>query len=75
MGKRKPNKYPLTPYGRWVMGQIIEHGSSVNELAEQIGVHPSNLSRMLHGCVSGDSYKPKIERILGKPPANILKPA
>lgn len=71
MTKRNRKKYPLTPYGLWVMGRIQASQSSVNELAWSIGISPCNLSRMLHGQTSGASYKPKIERILGKPPENL----
>ncbi len=69
--KQTSRRAPLTPYGRWVMGRIIDTGLSVNELAERIGVFPQNLSRMLHGAAFGASYKPRIERVFGKPPRGI----
>lgn len=75
MKKVPAKRRPLTPYGRWVINRINETGSSVNELAAQIGIFPQNLSRMLRGHTSGISYRSRIERILGRPPEDIQKSA
>ncbi len=67
---RGPNK-KLTAFGRLVTKALVDRGMTKKELAEQIGISPQNLSRVLTGTRSGEKYLPAIVAILGLDPLKV----
>lgn len=51
-------------FGKAVKKRLLDLDMQQNELAEQLGIRPCNLSRMLSGNRSGKTYRSRIMRIL-----------
>lgn len=64
--KEMKPKNPYTPYGRWVMGQLIKRNMTVKELAERIGTTSDRISKITRGVNKDERIRTLIDGELGR---------
>ncbi|MEG2254370.1 MAG: helix-turn-helix transcriptional regulator [Vagococcus sp.] len=59
---------PATEYGKWILKRLIDKGMTITQLADEIGVTQSMVSKIIYGDTPGNKQRDAIMVVLEDKP-------